>query len=352
MTLVETLVWLVNTPSVTGDEARICTEIADRLGGVYTSDEIVRVGNSVVVGRRTGKPLIALYGHTDTVPVQDNATARLEGERLFGLGTSDMKSGVAVQIELLEDPRILNGPYDVVGVFYDKEEGPAAENGLGDVLDTVSWLADAVFSIILEPTDLRLELGCNGVLNADVIFRGKAAHSARPWWGENAITKAGAWLDKLHTMEPDPVDVAGLTYREVFSVTRISGGIANNVIPAETVINLNHRFPPVYSTDEAIARLRLVAAEADEVIIRDHANPGLIPQGNPHLDRLVALAGDDLAAKQGWTDVARLTERGIDAVNFGPGEVALCHQASESVAVASLDAAYSVMVAFLADSRE
>lgn len=352
MTLVDTLTWLVNIPSVTGDEDRICTEIVERLRDVYTADEITRVGNSVVVGRRTGRPLIALYGHTDTVPVQGNATARLEGDRLFGLGTSDMKSGVAVQIELLEDSRILDAPYDVVGVFYDKEEGPAAENGLGNVLDEVPWLADAVFSIIAEPTDLRLELGCNGVLNADVIFRGQAAHSARPWWGENAITKAGSWLAKLHAMEPDPVEVAGLTYREVFSVTRATGGIANNVIPAEMVFNLNHRFPPIYSIDEAIERLRSVAAGADEVIIHDRASPGLIPQGNPHLDRLITIAGGDLAAKQGWTDVARLTERGIDAVNFGPGEVALAHQASESVAIAALDSAYSVMLTFLTGSPE
>jgi succinyl-diaminopimelate desuccinylase len=352
VTLLDTLTWLVNTPSVTGDEERICGEIIDRLRGTYTDEEMVRVGNSVVIGRRTGKPLMVLYGHTDTVPVQGNATARLEGERLFGLGTSDMKSGVAVEVELLEDPRVLSGPFDVVGVFYDKEEGPAAENGLGDVLDTVPWLAEAAFSIILEPTDLRLELGCNGVLNADVIFRGQAAHSARPWWGENAITKAGSWLAKLHAMEADPVEVAGLTYREVFSVTRASGGIANNVIPAEMVINLNHRFPPIYSIGEAIERLRAVASEADDVIIRDKANPGLIPQGNPHLERLIAIAGDELAAKQGWTDVARLTERGIDAVNFGPGEVALCHQASESIAVSALDAAYSVMLAFLVEAAE
>ena len=352
MSLLDTLTWLVNIPSVTGNEERICTEIIDRLRATYSEDEILRIGNAVTIGRRSGRPLIVLYSHIDTVPVQGNSTARLDGGRLFGLGTSDMKSGVAVQIELLENAQVFAGQYDVVGVFYDKEEGPSVENGLGAVLDSVAWLADAVLSIVLEPTDLRIELGCNGVLNADVIFRGVAAHSARPWRGENAITKAGEWLAKLHTTEPEPVEISGLTYSEVFSVTKISGGIANNVIPSEVVINLNHRFPPIYSIDQAIERLRAVAADADEVIIRDSASAGLIPDGNPHLDRLAAISGGQLSAKQGWTDVARLTGRGIDAVNFGPGEVAQCHQATESVEVAALLTGYSVMVDFLTGAVE
>lgn len=346
--LVDTLAALVDTPSVTGNEGRLCTAIAERMLPTFTMQGVQRVGNSLVVGVQTGRPIVALYGHIDTVPEQGNGTSRVENGRLYGLGASDMKAGLAVMIHLLEDDLARSGDYDVVGVFYDKEEGPADENGLEGVLDRVPWLGDSVLSVVLEPTDLKLELGCNGVINADVVFRGHAAHSARPWLGENAVTKAGAWLDAMHEREPEAVDVGGLEYREVFSVTKAQGGIANNILPSSFTINLNHRFPPVYDLGEAEERLREVAAAADEIVIKDKAPAGLVPEANEHLDRLERHLGAERFAKQGWTDVARLTARGIPAVNFGPGEVAQAHQAGESVAVANLDAAYERLRGFFA----
>lgn len=342
--LVDTLVELIDVRSVTGEEEQLVTALEFRLS---TRRPVRRLGNALVVGERTGKPLVVLYGHTDTVPEQENLPARVEGERVVGLGASDMKAGLAVMVHLLEDDDVARGPYDVVGVFYDREEGPADENGLEAVLDAVGWLADAALSIILEPTDLRLELGCNGVLNADVVFRGKAAHSARPWHGENAVTKAGEWLAAMHRRAPVDFEIGGLRYREVFTVTRARGGIANNVIPARFVLNLNHRFPPAFTIEEAEDRLREVAAAADEVIVRDRAPAGKVPEGNPLLARLEEIVGGERAAKQGWTDVARLTSRGIPAVNYGPGVVAEAHQATESVPLANLDRAYVALHRFL-----
>ncbi len=344
MSLSDTLVELINIPSVTGDEEEITTAIEFRLAAVQP---VNRLGNALVVGVPTGRPIVALYGHTDTVPEQDNGTASVHGHRIYGLGASDMKAGLAVMVHLLETREIIDGPYDVVGIFYDKEEGPSAENGLEDVLNTVPWLDDAEFSIVLEPTDLNLELGCNGAMNADIVFNGHAAHSARPWLGENAVTKAGAWLAEMHDRRPEPVEIAGLEYREVFSVTRASGGIANNILPARFTLNLNYRFPPIYDLDEAEARLRDVASAADEILITDRASAGTIPEGNPHLARLEELVGGAKTAKQGWTDVARLTGRGIPAVNYGPGEVAQAHQVTESVPTENLEIVFDVLHGFL-----
>ncbi len=343
MSLTDTLVELIDIPSVTGDEEEITTALEFRLGA---GRRLRRIGNALVVGEPTGKPLIALYGHTDTVPVQDNATARVADGRIHGLGASDMKAGVAVMVHLLEDDELTEGPYDVVGVFYDKEEGPLAENGLEDVLDQVGWLAEAEFSVVLEPTDLVVELGCNGAMNADVIFTGHAAHSARPWLGENAVTKGGEFLAAMHHREPERFEIAGLEYREVFSVTTAHGGVAHNVLPSRFALNLNYRFPPVFSLDEAEERLLVATKGADEVIITDRAPAGTIPEGNPHLERLEALVGAK-QAKQGWTDVARLTGRGIPAVNYGPGEVAQAHQVGESVPDDHLDTAFEMMRRFL-----
>lgn len=348
MTLAATLIELVNIPSVIGGEGRICTAIAERLLPVWSLHGVQRIGNALVVGQRTDRPLIVLFGHLDTVPEQqDNGEAREAGDRIYGLGTSDMKSGLAVMIHLLEDDEVRSGPYDVVGVFYDKEEGPVDDNGLEDVLERAEWLTEADFAVVMEPTDLSLELGCNGVINADVIFHGKAAHSARPWLGENAITKAGEWLATLHSRQSTVVDIHGLEYREVFSVTTASGGVANNVLPAEFTVNLNYRFPPKYTVDQAEDRLRSLAEPADLVEVTDRAPAGTIPEGNPHLSRLEGLVGGDITAKQGWTDVARLTARGIPAVNYGPGEVAQAHQAGESVTTTNLDTAFAVLRRFL-----
>ena len=344
MTILETLIELVDVPSVTGDEDALCSWIEARYASRYVTQ---RVGDSLIVGHPVGDAVfVVLYGHTDTVPVQGDPSARVVGDRLVGLGTSDMKSGLAVMLELLD-----NGVREVTGglvcVFYDAEEGPAANNGLEAVLDAASWLTGADVSIVLEPTDLNLELGCNGVLNADVIFKGSTAHSARPWLGENAITKAGGWLSAMHDREPELVDIGGLEYREVFSVTKATGGIANNIIPGEFVVNLNHRFPPIYTIEAAEARLRDVTSEADEVIIRDRAPSGKIDLDHPGVQRLDALIAGKRLAKQGWTDVARLTERGAVAVNYGPGEVAQAHQVDESVPIANLQIAYDVLEEFL-----
>ena len=347
MTLLQTLTWLVNIPSVIGNEGRICTAIAERLLPKYGPDVVERIGNSLVVGRRTGRPLVLIVGHIDTVPDQGQRSATVEDGRLSGLGSSDMKAGVAVMLHLLEDPHVLLGPYDVVGIFYDKEEGPADENGLVQVLARADWLADADFAIVLEPTDLELQLGCMGGINATVSFLGTPAHSARPWLGENAITKAGEWLAQLHLRPPDPVVVGGLEFREVYSVTKAMAGVANNIIPGRFDLNLNYRFAPDKQALEAERALRLMTAAADEVRIEDLSNSAPVPSGHPMLEALMEISGAVVAPKQAWTDVARLAEIGVAAVNYGPGETAQAHQVGESVAIENLNVAMANLVTLL-----
>ncbi|MBI5157527.1 MAG: succinyl-diaminopimelate desuccinylase, partial [Acidimicrobiia bacterium] len=249
MSLVDDLVWLVDIPSKTGHEAVIRGAVAGRL--THLAPRVV--GNSVVVGRRTGRPLIALYGHLDTVPAQGNLPARVEGGRVHGLGTSDMKSGLAVMIALLEDETVARGPFDVLGVFYDAEEGPAAGNGLERVLDETPDLLDAEFSVVMEPTDGELQLGCQGAINATVEFHGVAAHSARPWLGENAITKAAWWLGEIDRRSWRDVVVGGLTFKETFDITTARACVARNVITAVATFNINHRLTPNRTLDQAEA---------------------------------------------------------------------------------------------------
>ena len=346
MSLLDDLVWLVDIPSVTGDEHRLASAVADRLRAGH-GDAVHLTGPAVVVGEPDDRPQITLYGHLDTVPEQGNLPARIDGDRLVGLGCSDMKAGLAVMLGILEDAEVRRGPFNVTAVFYDREEGPADENGLEDLLDGFPWLTDAEFAVVLEPTDLRLEVGCQGALNATVGFAGRSAHSARPWLGENAVTKAGAWLAAMHEREPVVVDVEGYEYRELFSVTTASGGIARNVIPPSFDVNLNYRFPPSLTLEEAESRLREVASAADRIEIVDRAPAAPVPSGNEHFERLAGVSGATATGKQAWTDVARLTARGVAAVNYGPGETAQAHHQDESVAIGNLDVAFGALHRFL-----
>lgn len=349
MSLVETLAWLVDIESETGNEGRICTQVATRLGPRF-GENLLRINNSLVVGEPTGKPLVLLVGHLDTVPSQGQVPAHTDGERMFGLGTTDMKSGVAVMIHLLED--LHPSAWDVVGVFYEGEEGPSSGNGLEPVLAKVEWLRTAELAVVLEPCDGEIQLGCNGVINAEVRFVGRSSHSARPWFGDNAISKAGGWLQAMHAREPQVHVVGGLEYREVMSITRASGGIANNVIPPEFVLNLNYRFTPDLTTDQATERLLEACADADEVEIVDVAPAGPVRADHALVDALARASGARIAGKQGWTDVARLGLYGIPGINFGPGETSLAHQLDESVRLSDLDSVYRALFEVLAGQHD
>lgn len=346
MTLAETLAWLVDIPSETGQEGRIGTAIAERLLPHYGTQGVERIGNSLVVGHRGGHPLISLYGHTDTVPSQGQPPAYVADGRMHGLGTSDMKAGLAVMLHLLEDEAVRDSAYDVVGVFYAGEEGPQEGNELAAVFESASWLDDSELGIILEPTNLNLELGCQGVLNARVSFRGTSAHSARPWLGENAVTKAAPWLAAMGARKPEPIEIDGLVFKEVMSVTRADGGIANNIIPALFECNVNYRFAPDKTIDQAKQRLAEALEDVDDYVVTDAAPAGRVEAHNHHVERLARITGAEEHPKQGWTDAARLSARGIPAINYGPGEVPQAHKIDESVPVENLDAAWGYLREF------
>jgi succinyl-diaminopimelate desuccinylase len=335
---VETVRWLVDIPSVTGEEAPLRDAIADRLSGMPQQS----IADSLVVGE-PGEDALLLVGHLDTVPLQGEPGATIDGDRVHGLGSTDMKGGLAVIIHLLEEL----GPGKMTGVFYAGEEGPLPGNQLNLALDGAPWLRAASAAVVLEPTDGGIEAGCQGSINADVTFIGEAAHSARPWLGDNAITKAGSFLVMMRDLEPEPHVINGLEFLEVVSVTIAHGGVARNVIPAEFVLNVNYRFAPDRSPDEAVSRLHEVCADADRVAVIDLAPAGSVDTDHPLFRALIERTGAPLQGKQGWTDVAQLSAAGIPAVNFGPGEAALAHKPGESVRISDLDRVYESLLAVL-----
>jgi succinyl-diaminopimelate desuccinylase len=346
-TLADILEMLVNVPSVTGEEQEIADLVATRLAATR-SGEVLCSGRSVVWrGPSRARPLVVLAGHLDTVPPNGNAVARREGDRLYGLGTTDMKAGDAVMLALVEslDPAALR--FDLACVFYDGEEGPAEGNSLGRLIGEMPWLREASFAVLLEPTANAVEVGCNGVLNAEVRVAGKAAHSARPWSGVNAVEQAADWLARITRFETVPHDVHGVTYRETLQVTTLRAGRARNVVPDELVANLNYRFPPTTDGGAAERRLRALVPETFGFTVVDRAEPGRVCLDHPEVAGFVERFGATVAAKQGWTDVARFTSAGIPAFNFGPGIPELCHQAGEYCEIPALETAYRWLAAFL-----
>jgi len=347
--LTELLETLVNTPSVTGQEQAISALVEARLrsrGG----GEVLRSGESVVWrGPRSQRPLIVLAGHLDTVPPNGNARARRDGDRLYGLGSTDMKGGDAVLLALIEslDPGALR--FDLAGVFYDAEEGPHDGNGLKRLLGAMTWLKDARLAVLLEPTDLAVEMGCNGAMNAEVRVTGKSAHSARPWLGVNAVEVAAPWLANVVKHPTTSHIVQGIEYRETLAVTTLRSGRARNVVPDELVANLNYRFPPDRTLEQAEAFLRTLVPGEFEFQVVDRAAPGRVCLDRPEVQEFVRRFDAKVAGKQGWTDVAQFTAAGIPAFNFGPGIPELAHQQEEYCPIPNLGVAYEWLARFLTE---
>ena len=346
--LTRTLLDLIAIPSVTGDEARICGHVEGRLRRGRPTAEIRRVGNSVAVGvpqPGDARPSLALFGHLDTVP-GEQAPGRVEGDSLIGLGASDMKAGLAVMLELW-DRLPADATLRLALAFYDREEGDYDLNGLGPLMESEPWLAECDLGLCLEPTDGQLQLGCVGSLHARLTVRGKAAHSARPWLGENAIYRALPLLSELAEIAPREVISGGLAFREVTTVTLAEAGGGRNVVPAAFTLNVNVRFAPGRSPEEAEAELRALVADHAEVEIIDRAPAATVASDNPLLQRLAEAGGLELQPKQAWTDVARLAAAGCDAANFGPGLQTEAHKVGERCEISKMVRGYQQLAALL-----
>jgi succinyl-diaminopimelate desuccinylase len=229
-------------------------------------------------------------------------------------------------------------------VFFTREEVPLEESPLPAVFAS-GVLAGVELAVVLEPTDCILHAGCLGNLQARVDFHGESAHSARPWTGRNAIDLLVDGLGPIAALEPLDIELDGLVYREVLSVVRVEGGIAQNVVPALASSELNFRYAPGRTRDEADARLRELVPAGDVHVL--HNSPAALPAlTNPHVARLRELI-PDVAPKQAWTPVAQFAEEGIDAINYGPGATASAHKVDEQIPIENLHTAYDTLGGFL-----
>jgi succinyl-diaminopimelate desuccinylase len=324
---------LVDIESVSRNEKVLADEIERALEPLEHLT-VTRIGNSLVARTELGRAeRVVIAGHIDTVPLNRNLPVRNDGDRLHGLGTCDMKGGVAVALRLAQE--IAEPNRDVTFVFYECEEIEDVHNGLGHIAAERPDLVEADFAILMEPSNGVVEAGCQGTLRVDVTVTGERAHSARSWKGVNAIHKAHEILRRLNEYDARRPVLDGLEYHEGLNAVTITGGVATNVLPDVCVVTVNFRFAPDRSEADALVFVREYF-EGFEVEVTDSA-PGALPGlGVPAAKAFVDAVGGTVNPKFGWTDVARFTKLGVPAVNFGPGDPMLAHKQEEFVPIEQL----------------
>jgi succinyl-diaminopimelate desuccinylase len=340
---------LVDIASVSHDEAAIATHVEQELRGIPWLD-VERVGDNVVARTSLGRSQrLILAGHLDTVPPNGNERARVEGDVLWGLGSADMKGGLAVFLELART--VAEPAVDLTYVFYVCEEVSQRDNGLVHMLRDRPDLLAGDAAILGEPTGAHVEAGCQGAMRVDVTVRGERAHSARPWTGRNAIHRIAPLLDAIARYEPRRPVLDGCEFREALQVVKVEGFVAYNVVPDKVELAVNHRYAPDRSTPDAYEHVRSLIAEhlgeGDVIEMYDASDPAPPALDHPLLERLVASTGKPARAKLGWTDVSFFHAGGIPATNFGPGDPLLAHSAGERVDRHELDAVHAALEALI-----
>ncbi|GLY01022.1 MULTISPECIES: succinyl-diaminopimelate desuccinylase [Actinoplanes] len=338
---------LVDLESVSRDEKVIADCVEDALRQVAHL-QVRRLGNTVMARTKLGRAQrVILAGHLDTVPINKNWPSTVVDDLIFGCGTADMKSGVALALNLaatLPDP-----VYDTTYLFYEAEEIESEFNGLNLVAEAHPKWLQADFAVLLEPTYGVVEAGCQGTMRVRIGTHGRRAHTARAWRGVNAIHAAGEVLRRLADYHPRTVTIDGCTYREGLSAVRIAGGVAGNVVPDECTVDVNLRFAPDRSEEQALAHLREVF-EGFELEVTDTA-PGALPGLDAAPAReFVAATGTEPAAKLGWTDVSRFAALGVPALNYGPGDPALAHSREEHVEIGKIREGAATLYRWLGSS--
>ncbi len=353
---------LIETPSESGHEAALADTIEAALRALPHL-MVVRDGDSIVASTQLGRSeRVIIAGHIDTVPSSGNDRAlvvragekapvadaagdhSVDEDRLYGLGACDMKSGVAVQLKLANDVTTPNR--DLTFVFYECEEVEATRNGLKRIAETKPQLLQGDFAILMEPSNGVIEAGCQGTLRIELTVRGRRAHTARGWLGQNAIHASAEILNRINGYVPRRPVIDGLEYREGLQAVFITGGVAGNVVPDEVVITVNHRFAPDRTAAQAEAHLRELFADCELGVVdaADGALPGLT---RPAAAAFVAATGGVVNPKYGWTDVARFSALDVPAVNFGPADPSLAHTPHEYAPLAQLRRMEAQMKAWL-----
>ncbi len=313
-------------------------------------------------GQDNSRPPLAFTGHFDTVPLghipwqHEPFIAHSEGDKLFGRGSSDMKSGVAAFLAATYNHKdILQKKHGVICILTACEE--LACQGAKKMARDGILPAHMGPLIIAEPTGNHIHNGHKGVFWIRVTFQGIAAHGSMPHEGKNAIEDAMDFVGKLKTYLreiPHHPDFGGIS----LNIGTIKGGSGINLVADNCQMELDMRLTPHLSPlqiETAIGDLLQDYTAHFEIL--DAGNCVYTPKDNPYLAAFAQSA--QTAGGEGkihkpltfFTDGSPLLSACHATAAFicGPGEAAQCHKLDEYAHISKIEKAYDIYSQFIKD---
>ena len=321
-------------------------------------------GRTSVVARAGGKdgsaPL-CFTGHIDVVPLgtrpwsKDPFRGETDGDRLFGRGTSDMKSGVAAMLLASRTfARKLSGTPGVVLVLTAGEEGGCI--GSKHLAQQKKLLGNAGAMVVGEPTSNYPMVGHKGSIKFHARFRGVSAHGSMPELGVNAVYRAAKAVSALETFDfsAKPHPVMG---KPSINVGTFSGGVGINLVPDEATIGVDVRTVPGVDHAALVSRLKNILGEGTELDVFSDLQPVWTAPDDEWMRRVFEICkpfvGEPPAARTApyMTDAANLLKAypGAPTVVLGPGEAAQAHQTDEYCSMERTRQAVAIYEALIDD---
>lgn len=316
------------------------------------------------IGRpEAGAPVLMFNGHLDVVGVDgmDHPPFApvIEGDRLYGRGSCDMKAGIAAMCvaawQAAQQP--IRGEIIVAAVIDEEYESL----GTRAMLDR-GTRADV--AVVTEPTRLAICPAHRGFVWLEFVFTGRAAHGSRYDIGIDAIQHAARVLGALDRLQRDvlPTRTHPLLGRASLHASTIAGGSGWSTYPDACTLRVERRTVPGETTASVLQEVEVLLRELrhdDPTLSVTVSGGGQLPSDVAldaplvqRLSRSSAVVRGTAPAVEGlsaWTDAALLNDAGIPAVCFGPGDIALAHAATEYVPLSEIDIATAVLTAFAID---
>lgn len=300
-------------------------------------------------GKNNQTPLI-FSGHTDTVPISANwkknpFRAQKNGDRVYGLGATDMKAGLTAIISA--GLAITKQPQNDIYLLFDADEEDTGVGGK-DFLKKIK-LNKKAGVIIAEPTNNTLFIGQKGVLDIKITCFGKAGHSSlinsKTNRQNNAIQKATRIIDELQKIEIklDQLKQSPFTSPSQ-AICQITGGTAPNVIPDQCSFIISRRYLPRENPNKILAQIKSIARKIDpltKVEVKFFGPANLLSTKSSFFKNCTSIAQNNLGQNKistmsGWTQAGLFKQWG-DCLIWGPGVLSMAHQADEYCLLSQID---------------